>query len=82
MMQAVARYSEDRSFDVRHVAVVTLSCTAGKSDRNVIKLVLTCQDDGLVLRAKTKKDVSWYTCSQRLWVPQLVSKRFSLGRCH
>ena len=81
MVQVVARYIEDRSVDVRHVAVVTLSSTAGKSDRNVIKLVLVCLDDGLALRTKTKKDEKWHTCSQRLWVPQLVSKRFSLGRC-
>ena len=38
-MQVEARYIEDRSVDVRHVAVVTLLCTAGKGDRNVIKLV-------------------------------------------
>ena len=77
-MQVVARYIEDRSVDVRQVAVVTLSCTAEKSDGNVIKLVLMYLDDGLLLRAKTKKDVSWHTCSQRLWVPQLVSERRSV----
>ena len=81
MMQVVARYIEDRSVDVRHVAVVALSCTAGKSDRNVIKLVLMYLDDGSMLRAETKIDVSWHTCSQRLWVAQLVSTRLSLGRC-
>ena len=57
MMQVVARYVEDRIVDVRHVAVVTLSCTAVKSDRNVIKTVLMCLDDGSVSRAETKKDV-------------------------
>ena len=46
MMQVAARYIEDRSVDVRHVAVVTLSCTAVKGDRNVIKLVSKCLDDG------------------------------------
>ena len=80
-MQVVARYIEDRSVVVRHVAVVTLSCTAVKSDRNVIKLVSTCLDDGSVFRAETKKDASWHTRSQRLWVPQLMSVRFHLGRC-
>ena len=63
-MQVVARYVEDRSVDVRHVAVVTLSW----------------MDEGLLLRAKTKKNVSWHTCSQRSFV-QLVSQRFSFGRC-
>ena len=58
MMQVVARYIEDRSADVRHVAVVTLYCTAGKGDQNVIKLVPLCLNDGSVLRAETKKDVS------------------------
>ena len=53
----------------------------GESDRNVIKLVSMCLDDGSVFRAETKKDASWHTCSQRLWVPQLVSVRFHLGRC-
>ena len=27
-----------------------------------------------MLRAKTKKDVFWHTCSQRLSVPQLVNE--------
>ena len=54
MMQVVARYIEDRRVDLRHVAVVTLSCTAGESDRNVIKLVLMCLDDGSMFRAETK----------------------------
>ena len=56
MMQAVARHIEDRSVDVRHVAVVTLSCTVAKSDRNVINLVSRCLDDGSVLRAETQKE--------------------------
>ena len=81
MMLVVARHIEDRSVDVRHVAVVTLSCTAVKGDRNVIKLVSMCLDDGSVFRAETKKGASWNTCSQRLWVLQLVSVRFHLGRC-
>ena len=46
-MQVVARYIEDRSVDVRHVA--------GTGDRNVIKLVSMCLDDGSVFRAETKK---------------------------
>ena len=70
MMQVVARYMKDRSV-----------VYGGKSNRNVIKLVLMCLDDGAVLRAETKKDVSWRTCSQRLWVHQLVRTRFSLVRC-
>ena len=81
LAKVVARYIEDRSVNVQHVAVVTLSCMAVKSDRNVIKLVLMCLDDGSMSRAEAKKDVSWQ-CSQRLWVPQFVSTRLSLGRCH
>ena len=52
MMQVAARYIEDRRVDVRHVAVVILSCTAGKGDRHVIKLVSVCLDDGSVFRAE------------------------------
>ena len=39
MMQAVARYMEDRSVHVRHAAVETMSCAAETGARNAIKLV-------------------------------------------
>ena len=48
MHPVVARYIEDRSVDVRLER-------RGK--------VTVCLDGGLVLRAMTKKDVSWHTCS-------------------
>ena len=70
VMQVVARYTEDRSVDVRHVAVETLSGAAGERcpKRDQIGVTVSGRWFGV---SRGDKRMCRGTRSQRLWVPQL-----------
>ena len=83
VMQVVALYNEDRSVNVRHVTEETMSCTAVTDDRNAIKLVSLCLDDGSVLRAETTKDMACHSlCVSHCFRLESSLRGWTEPECH